>query len=126
MSRSAIVNCFFTKTKIFEVGGTHPIQGLTVIPLRIYFRDGIAKCEIALAQGKKVWDRRQDERTRKPAGKRKQRCIAIGGDKQVMQITFDTSRSPRSKPTRSLPIFLRSLIPFRAGFPKSIRPRGGC
>jgi SsrA-binding protein len=37
---------------------------LTVIPLRIYFRDGIAKCEIALAQGKKTWDRRQDERTK--------------------------------------------------------------
>src|SRR2546430_5234710 len=28
--------------------------------------------------------------TRKPAGKRKQQCIAIGGDKQVMQITLDT------------------------------------
>jgi len=31
-------------------------------PLRIYFRDGIAKCEIALAQGKKKWDRRQTEK----------------------------------------------------------------
>lgn len=39
-------------------------KGLTVIPLRIYFRNGIAKCEIALAQGKKQWDRRQDERTK--------------------------------------------------------------
>src|ERR1700746_25817 len=37
-------------------------KGLTVIPLRIYFRGGIAKVEIALAQGKKSWDRRQDER----------------------------------------------------------------
>jgi SsrA-binding protein len=37
---------------------------LTVIPLRIYFRNGIAKVEIALAQGKKSWDRRQDERTK--------------------------------------------------------------
>jgi len=36
----------------------------SVIPLRIYFRDGIAKVEIALAQGKKAWDRRQDERTK--------------------------------------------------------------
>ena len=39
-------------------------KGLTVIPLRIYFRNDIAKCEIALAQGKKQWDRRQDERTK--------------------------------------------------------------
>ena len=37
-------------------------KGLTLVPLRIYFREGIAKCEIALAQGKKVWDRRQSER----------------------------------------------------------------
>ena len=26
-------------------------KGLTLVPLRIYFREGIAKCEIALAQG---------------------------------------------------------------------------
>ena len=37
-------------------------KGLTLIPVRIYFRDGVAKCEIALAQGKKHWDRRQNER----------------------------------------------------------------
>lgn len=37
-------------------------KGLTLVPLRIYFRDGIAKCELALAQGKKKWDRRQSER----------------------------------------------------------------
>jgi SsrA-binding protein len=37
-------------------------KSLTLIPLRIYFRDGIAKCELALAQGKKKWDRRQTEK----------------------------------------------------------------
>jgi SsrA-binding protein len=37
-------------------------KGLTLVPLRIYFRDGLAKCEIALAQGKKKWDRRQTEK----------------------------------------------------------------
>ncbi len=37
-------------------------KGLTLIPLRIYFREGIAKCELALARGKKEWDRRQAER----------------------------------------------------------------
>jgi SsrA-binding protein len=37
-------------------------KGTTLVPLRIYFRDGKAKCEIALAQGKKKWDRRQSER----------------------------------------------------------------
>jgi SsrA-binding protein len=52
------------KNEIYKLAGRVESKGLTVIPLRIYFRDGIAKCEIALAQGKKVWDRRQDERTK--------------------------------------------------------------
>lgn len=50
--------------EIYKLAGRVQSKGLTVIPLRIYFRDGIAKCEIALAQGKKTWDRRQDERTK--------------------------------------------------------------
>ncbi|MEJ7774575.1 MAG: SsrA-binding protein SmpB [Nocardioidaceae bacterium] len=33
-------------------------KGLTVIPLSIYFLDGRAKVEIALAKGKKSWDKR--------------------------------------------------------------------
>lgn len=37
-------------------------KGLTLIPLKIYFRDGMAKCELALARGKKDWDRRAAER----------------------------------------------------------------
>lgn len=52
------------RNEIYKLAGRTQAKGLTVIPLRIYFRDGIAKCEIALAQGKKVWDRRQDERTK--------------------------------------------------------------
>ncbi|HMD44433.1 MAG TPA: SsrA-binding protein SmpB [Candidatus Acidoferrum sp.] len=52
------------KREIFKLEGRTESKGLTVIPLRIYFRNGIAKVEIALAQGKKTWDRRQDERTK--------------------------------------------------------------
>jgi SsrA-binding protein len=52
------------KNEIHKLATRTQAKGLTVIPLRIYFRDGIAKCEIALAQGKKQWDRRQDERTK--------------------------------------------------------------
>lgn len=33
--------------------------GMTVIPLRLYFLDGRAKVEIALAKGKKEYDKRQ-------------------------------------------------------------------
>jgi SsrA-binding protein len=52
------------KNELYKLAGRAQSKGLTVIPLRIYFRNGIAKCEIALAQGKKLWDRRQDERTK--------------------------------------------------------------
>ena len=31
---------------------------LTVVPLSLYFNDGRAKVEIALAKGKKSWDKR--------------------------------------------------------------------
>jgi SsrA-binding protein len=34
--------------------------GLTLVPLQMYFSDGRAKVEIALARGKKAWDKRQD------------------------------------------------------------------
>jgi SsrA-binding protein len=50
------------KQEIEKLDGKTDKKGLTLIPLRIYFRDGIAKCEIALARGKKEWDRRQGER----------------------------------------------------------------
>lgn len=37
-------------------------KGMTIVPLKIYFRDGIAKCELAVARGKKFHDRRESER----------------------------------------------------------------
>ena len=33
-------------------------KGLTLIPLRIYFKKGFAKVELALAKGKKLYDKR--------------------------------------------------------------------
>lgn len=35
-------------------------QGRTLVPLRLYFKHGIAKTEIAVARGKKTYDRRAD------------------------------------------------------------------
>ena len=52
------------QNEIHKLSGRVESKGLTVIPLRIYFRNSIAKVEIALVQGKKAWDRRQDERTK--------------------------------------------------------------
>ncbi|TDW71089.1 SsrA-binding protein SmpB [Kribbella pratensis] len=33
-------------------------SGLTIVPVLLYFKDGRAKVEIALARGKKTWDKR--------------------------------------------------------------------
>ena len=38
--------------------------GMTIVPLRLYFLDGRAKVEIALAKGKKEYDKRQTLRER--------------------------------------------------------------
>ncbi|MEN3359707.1 MAG: SsrA-binding protein [Mycobacteriales bacterium] len=35
-------------------------SGLTLVPLQMYFRDGKVKVEIALARGKRTYDKRQD------------------------------------------------------------------
>lgn len=37
-------------------------RGMTLVPLRIYFHKGRAKCEIALAKGKKLFDKREKEK----------------------------------------------------------------
>ena len=39
-------------------------RGLTLIPLRLYFKDGRAKLELGLARGKKLYDKREAIRER--------------------------------------------------------------
>lgn len=49
-----------TKKEIRKLIGKTKEKGLTLIPLRLYFKGGKAKVEIALAKGKKVYDKRED------------------------------------------------------------------
>ena len=35
-------------------------QGITVVPLQVYFSGSLVKMEIGLAKGKKLYDKRQD------------------------------------------------------------------
>ena len=37
-------------------------RGYTLVPLRLYFKEGRAKVELAVAQGKKEYDERQDQK----------------------------------------------------------------
>jgi SsrA-binding protein len=39
-------------------------RGYTLIPTRMYFKNGKLKCEVALAKGKQIWDKRETERRR--------------------------------------------------------------
>ncbi|MGA2695859.1 MAG: SsrA-binding protein SmpB [Terriglobales bacterium] len=39
-------------------------KGLTLIPTRLYFKNGRVKVELALAKGKQLWDKRETERRR--------------------------------------------------------------
>jgi SsrA-binding protein len=52
------------RSEIERLTGRVSEQGLTVVPTRIYFRDGRAKVEIALARGKDLYDKREAIRER--------------------------------------------------------------
>jgi SsrA-binding protein len=39
-------------------------QGLTLVPLELYFKNGVAKVALALAKGKKMHDKRETEKQR--------------------------------------------------------------
>jgi SsrA-binding protein len=39
-------------------------KGLTLVPLKVYLKRGIIKCELGIAKGKKLFDKRDDIRKR--------------------------------------------------------------
>ncbi len=52
------------RQEIEKLYGKTRDKGLTVVPTRIYLKDGLVKCEIALARGKKLHDKRESIRKR--------------------------------------------------------------
>ncbi|MFT3894376.1 MAG: SsrA-binding protein SmpB [Anaerolineales bacterium] len=46
------------KKQIRELWNNVRIKGMTIVPTRIYLKEGRAKIEIALAKGKKAYDKR--------------------------------------------------------------------
>lgn len=52
------------KREILKLGARVAEKGLTLIPLRLYFKDGRVKVEIALCQGKHTIDKRETLRER--------------------------------------------------------------
>jgi SsrA-binding protein len=52
------------RREIDKLSGKTREKGLALIPTKIYLKDGIIKCELALARGKKMHDKRDADRER--------------------------------------------------------------
>jgi len=50
------------RSEINKLIGRTTERGLTLVPLRMYLKDGRLKCELALAKGRKTHDKREVER----------------------------------------------------------------
>ncbi|MDY5577489.1 MAG: SsrA-binding protein SmpB [Lachnospiraceae bacterium] len=48
------------KHEIHKLAGQLAQKGYTLVPLEVYFKGSLAKVEIGLARGKKLYDKRQD------------------------------------------------------------------
>lgn len=63
------------KAEIEKLGSKVAAKGMTIVPLELYFIRGRAKVEIALAQGKQDWDKREALR-RREADREAERAMA--------------------------------------------------
>lgn len=52
------------KAEIDKLEGKTREKGFTLVPVRLYFKRGRVKCELALARGKQQYDKRETERRR--------------------------------------------------------------
>ena len=70
------------RAEIDRLVGKLSEAGLTLVPLKVYFQHGIVKIEIAVARGKRQWDKRQAmaERDAKRETERALRSRNRGGD----------------------------------------------
>ncbi|MGH7709405.1 MAG: SsrA-binding protein SmpB [Vulcanimicrobiaceae bacterium] len=55
------------RKEIDRIGALVATKGLTLVPLRLYFKRGRVKVELALARGKKLWDKRRSIKERDAA-----------------------------------------------------------
>lgn len=52
------------RTELTKIARKSSETGHTIVPLQLYFKDGLAKVEIAVAKGKRQYDKRQALRER--------------------------------------------------------------
>jgi SsrA-binding protein len=65
------------KKEIKKLIGRLSIKGLTLVPLKMYFKHGIVKLELALCRGKKLYDKRRQLR-KKAAQREIERVLKRG------------------------------------------------
>lgn len=63
------------RSELNKLIGKTQQKGLTLVPTRMYFKNGRVKVEMALAKGKQTWDKRETER-RKTADREAREAIA--------------------------------------------------
>ena len=52
------------KNEILKLKDKTSIKGFTIVPLKLYFKDGIAKLEIGVAKGKHTYDKKESIKER--------------------------------------------------------------
>ncbi len=52
------------KQEIIKLNRKIQEKGFTLVITKIYLKDGLAKCELALAKGKKLYDKRETEKNK--------------------------------------------------------------
>lgn len=53
-----------SRQEIEKLAGKTQSKGVTLVPTRMYFKNGRVKLELAVAKGKQMWDKRETERRR--------------------------------------------------------------
>src|SRR5439155_11455630 len=85
------------RKEIRKMIGAVERQGLTLIPLELYFKRGKAKVALALGKGKKLYDKRADQK-RRDDERDMQRAVRTRGWR-----SFSLCKSPEPRPVRLFP-----------------------
>ena len=52
------------KKEILKIQDKLQLKGYTLIPLQVYFKNGLVKIELGICKGKKLYDKRQDKKNK--------------------------------------------------------------
>jgi len=77
------------REEIRKLIGKTQQKGLTLIPTRMYFKNGRVKVELALAKGKQLWDKRETERRRTADKEAREAAERAGIEIRYYNIIYD-------------------------------------